>query len=169
MREKKIKRADIRRELMAITMAAAAAGTVTAASAATDIFIKIGDIKGESVDLKVNTGGAATFQIQIYRTGYYGGDGARLFSTIRGVTGVAQPSCTGPDGTTGTTPPTGPPVSRVPADRTQTSIHRTQPLNPSVFPALPRGLCHDANSRSRAAAVMANTAGCLTRRSAVMA
>jgi type VI secretion system secreted protein Hcp len=52
MREKKIKRADIRRELMAITMAAAAAGTVTAASAATDIFIKIGDIKGESVDLK---------------------------------------------------------------------------------------------------------------------
>lgn len=43
---------DIRRELMAVTLAAAAAGTVTPAFAASDIFAKIGDIKGESVDSK---------------------------------------------------------------------------------------------------------------------
>jgi type VI secretion system secreted protein Hcp len=48
----KSKRGDIRRDLMAITMAVAAAGTATAAAAATDIFIKLGDIKGESVDSK---------------------------------------------------------------------------------------------------------------------
>ena len=52
MRANKSKRADIRRELMAITMAVAAAGTTTAATAALDIFIKLGDIKGESVDAK---------------------------------------------------------------------------------------------------------------------
>jgi len=52
MRANKSKRADLPRELMAITMAVAAAGTATAAAAATDIFIKLGDIKGESVDAK---------------------------------------------------------------------------------------------------------------------
>lgn len=52
MRANKSKRADIRRELMAITMAVAAAGTATAATAAMDIFIKLGEIKGESVDAK---------------------------------------------------------------------------------------------------------------------
>jgi type VI secretion system secreted protein Hcp len=52
MRANKSKRADMRRELMAITMAVAAASTTTAATAALDIFIKLGDIKGESTDAK---------------------------------------------------------------------------------------------------------------------
>ena len=39
---------------------------------------------GESVDLKVNSDDGATFRIEIYRTGYYGGAGARLFSVITG-------------------------------------------------------------------------------------
>lgn len=51
MRANKSKRADIRRELMAITMAVAAAGTATSATAAIDIFFKLGDIKGESKDV----------------------------------------------------------------------------------------------------------------------
>ena len=55
--------------------------------------------KGGSVDLKVNVGDAATFRIEIYRTGYYGGAGARLFSTIRGVPGTAQPACSSDDNT----------------------------------------------------------------------
>ena len=50
MRANRSKRADIRRELLAITMAVAAAGTTTAATAALDIFVKLGEIKGESVD-----------------------------------------------------------------------------------------------------------------------
>jgi len=49
--------------------------------------------KGQSVDLKVNSDDAATFRVEIYRMGYYGGTGARLFSTIRGVPGTRQPSC----------------------------------------------------------------------------
>ena len=52
MRANRSKRADIRRELLAITMAVAAAGTTTAATAALDIFVKLGEIKGESVDSK---------------------------------------------------------------------------------------------------------------------
>ena len=52
MRARKSRRADIRRELLAITLAVAAAGTTTAATAALDIFLKIGDIKGESMDDK---------------------------------------------------------------------------------------------------------------------
>jgi len=52
MRANRKKGADVRRELMAITMAVAAAGTTTAAVAASDIFAKIGDIKGESIDSK---------------------------------------------------------------------------------------------------------------------
>ncbi len=44
------KGADIRRDLMAIGMAVAAVGTTTTAVAASDIFAKIGDIKGESKD-----------------------------------------------------------------------------------------------------------------------
>lgn len=52
MRANKSKRADIRRELMAITMAVAAAGAATGAAAAVDTFLKIGDIKGESTDDK---------------------------------------------------------------------------------------------------------------------
>ncbi|MDX6475769.1 MAG: hypothetical protein QOH95_1280 [Gaiellaceae bacterium] len=56
--------------------------------------------KGGSVDLKVNAADGSTFRVEIYRTGYYGGAGARLFSVISGVSAVAQPACT-TDATTG--------------------------------------------------------------------
>jgi hypothetical protein len=56
--------------------------------------------KGGSVDLKVNAADNSTFRIEIYRSGYYGGAGARLFSVIRGVPGVRQPGCV-TDGNTG--------------------------------------------------------------------
>ena len=49
--------------------------------------------KGQSVDLKVNADDSASFRIEIYRTGYYGGSGARLLSTVRGVPAVRQPGC----------------------------------------------------------------------------
>jgi len=49
--------------------------------------------RGGSVGLKVNTQNGATYRIEIYRTGYYGGNGARLFSVIRGLPGVLQPAC----------------------------------------------------------------------------
>ena len=49
--------------------------------------------KGQSVDLKVNADDSATFRVEIYRTGYYGGSNARLFSIVRGVPAVRQPGC----------------------------------------------------------------------------
>jgi fibronectin type 3 domain-containing protein len=49
--------------------------------------------KGETVNLKINSDAGSTYRIEIYRSGYYGGDGARLFSTIRGITGTPQPTC----------------------------------------------------------------------------
>jgi hypothetical protein len=56
--------------------------------------------RGDSVDLKVNSAAGSTFRAEIYRTGYYGGAGARLYSVITGVPGTAQPACT-TDSTTG--------------------------------------------------------------------
>ena len=56
--------------------------------------------RGESVDLKVNTTAGVSYRIEVFRTGYYGGAGSRLISTVRGVQGVAQPGCS-TDGTTG--------------------------------------------------------------------
>jgi fibronectin type 3 domain-containing protein len=56
--------------------------------------------KGEAVNLKINSDAGSTYRIEIYRSGYYGGDGARLFSTIRGLTGIPQPTCVS-DATTG--------------------------------------------------------------------
>jgi hypothetical protein len=50
--------------------------------------------KGQSVALKINSAAATTVNIEIYRSGYYGGAGARLFSIIRSVPGVSQPACT---------------------------------------------------------------------------
>ncbi|NUR76899.1 MAG: hypothetical protein HOQ28_11530 [Thermoleophilia bacterium] len=57
--------------------------------------------KGDSVGLKVNSADGSTFRVEIYRTGYYGGAGARLFSVISGVAGGAQPACTTNATTTG--------------------------------------------------------------------
>ena len=50
--------------------------------------------RGDSVGLKVNSTDSSTLRVEIYRTGYYGGAGARLFSVIAGVQGIAQPACT---------------------------------------------------------------------------
>ena len=49
--------------------------------------------KGQPVNLKVNSADGSTFRVEVYRTGYYGGAGARLYSVIRGVAGRSQPSC----------------------------------------------------------------------------
>src|SRR3954454_10948340 len=56
--------------------------------------------KGGAGGLKVNSASGAPFRVEIYRTGYYGGAGARLFSVISGVAGRSQPACT-TDPTTG--------------------------------------------------------------------
>jgi N,N-dimethylformamidase beta subunit-like, C-terminal/Domain of unknown function (DUF4082)/Malectin domain/Bacterial Ig-like domain len=56
--------------------------------------------KGGSIDIKVSTAATTTFNAEIYRSGYYGGAGARLFSVIRGVQGTSQPNCVS-DSTTG--------------------------------------------------------------------
>jgi N,N-dimethylformamidase beta subunit-like, C-terminal/Concanavalin A-like lectin/glucanases superfamily/Bacterial Ig domain/Bacterial Ig-like domain len=53
---------------------------------------------GGSVGIKVNA--PASFDIEIYRSGYYGGSGGRYISSILGVPASAQPSCLN-DGTTG--------------------------------------------------------------------
>lgn len=49
--------------------------------------------KGGSVGLKVNAADGATFDVQIYRTGYYGGKEARLFSVLKAVPAERQPGC----------------------------------------------------------------------------
>ena len=50
--------------------------------------------QGESVDLKVQAGtGATKVDLQVFRSGYYGGAGARLFSTMLDVPVAAQPAC----------------------------------------------------------------------------
>jgi hypothetical protein len=56
--------------------------------------------KGGSLDLKINSAASTTVNVEIYRSGYYGGANARLFSIVRAVPGVAQPACT-TDSTTG--------------------------------------------------------------------
>src|SRR5665213_1029842 len=48
--------------------------------------------KGETVHFKVDTT-AATFAIDIYRLGYYGGLGARKVGALSGIPGLSQPTC----------------------------------------------------------------------------
>ncbi len=48
---------------------------------------------GESVGLKVNATASTTMDVEIYRTGYYGGAGARLLSTLKSIPVGPQPSC----------------------------------------------------------------------------
>ncbi len=47
---------------------------------------------GESIDIFVSTDPIARFQIEIFRTGYYGGRGARLVKTIGPLDGSTQPT-----------------------------------------------------------------------------
>ena len=46
---------------------------------------------GESLDICVSTNPASKFQIEIFRTGYYGGRGARLMKTLGPFDGTKQP------------------------------------------------------------------------------
>ena len=46
---------------------------------------------GESIDICVSTAPAQQFRIEIFRTGYYGGRGARLMQTLGPFTGLSQP------------------------------------------------------------------------------
>jgi hypothetical protein len=46
---------------------------------------------GESIDIMVSTDPAQKFSIEIFRTGYYGGRGARLMTTLGPFNGTAQP------------------------------------------------------------------------------
>jgi Domain of unknown function (DUF4082)/Bacterial Ig-like domain/Bacterial Ig domain len=54
----------------------------------TDISVN----KGGTIHFKVDTG-APTFKMDIYRMGYYNGNGARLIATIPSVVGHSQPNC----------------------------------------------------------------------------
>jgi hypothetical protein len=47
---------------------------------------------GESIDIKVSTQPARPFRLEIFRTGYYGGTGARLMSSIGPIQGKTQPT-----------------------------------------------------------------------------
>src|SRR5688500_9572365 len=47
-------------------------------------------LAGESIDFMVSTRPAATFKIEIFRTGYYGGRGARLMTVLGPFTGAQQ-------------------------------------------------------------------------------
>src|SRR5919109_825032 len=49
--------------------------------------------KGGSVGLKLQAGTGATVDIEVFRSGYYGGAGARLFSTLMAVPVGTQPGC----------------------------------------------------------------------------
>jgi hypothetical protein len=72
-----------------------AAGGIEGFATATSINL------GESIGLKVNTAAGVSYDTEIYRSGYYGGSGARLVSAIRKTVGTAQPACTNAATTTG--------------------------------------------------------------------
>jgi len=57
--------------------------------------------RGASVDLKIKTAAGAPYNVYIYRSGYYGGSGGRLYSVLTGLTGVTQASCTSAASSTG--------------------------------------------------------------------
>jgi hypothetical protein len=48
---------------------------------------------GDSIGIKAKSEVQTTMHAEIYRTGYYGGQGARLFSTISGIPVGSQPNC----------------------------------------------------------------------------
>jgi hypothetical protein len=63
-------------------------GDSTIQGFATDISVN----KGGAISFKVTTT-AATFSINIYRLGYYQGNGARKVATINGIAGKSQAAC----------------------------------------------------------------------------
>jgi hypothetical protein len=50
--------------------------------------------RGSSLDLKIRTAAGVSYSAYVYRSGYYGGSGGRLFSVLSGFVGAAQASCT---------------------------------------------------------------------------
>ena len=48
-------------------------------------------LAGESLDIMVSTDPPVKFKIEVFRTGYYGGKGARLMTTLGPLQGTAQP------------------------------------------------------------------------------
>jgi hypothetical protein len=63
-------------------------GDLTLQGFSTDVSVNA----GQSIGFKVNTT-ALAFRIDIYRIGYYGGDGARLVDTVNATTATVQPAC----------------------------------------------------------------------------
>ena len=49
---------------------------------------------GDTIDFHVTVDGGASWRIEIYRMGWYGGAGGRLMQTASGLTGVDQGGCT---------------------------------------------------------------------------
>jgi hypothetical protein len=54
---------------------------------------------GDSVDLKVNASDDAPYHIDVYRTGWYGGDQGRLVGRVSGLVAHRQPDCPETSGT----------------------------------------------------------------------
>ncbi len=54
--------------------------------------------KGQSIDLKISLAQAGQYRIDVYRLGYYGGNGGRLVTSVAGLNGVRQadPTITNP-------------------------------------------------------------------------
>jgi hypothetical protein len=59
---------------------------------ATQFSVDNGDRVSFKINLNVAQGNTAAYRIEIYRLGYYGGDGATLVTTLGGLTGRAQPN-----------------------------------------------------------------------------
>lgn len=59
---------------------------------ATDISVNHGSTVNFKINLNVGSTQTAPYHIEIYRLGYYGGNGATLVTTISGLTGKAQPA-----------------------------------------------------------------------------
>ncbi|KEO57099.1 DUF4082 domain-containing protein [Thioclava indica] len=58
---------------------------------ATDISVDTGDEISFKINVNAADGVDIPYHIEIYRLGYYGGDGATLVTTINGLVGTAQP------------------------------------------------------------------------------
>ncbi len=59
---------------------------------ATQFSVDNGAAISFKVNLNIAQGTTAPYSIEIYRLGYYGGDGATLVTTLNGLTGTAQPN-----------------------------------------------------------------------------
>jgi hypothetical protein len=49
---------------------------------------------GETVQMRVNAPNGVPYRVEVWRTGWYGGDQGRLIGTLTGRTGTGQPACT---------------------------------------------------------------------------